>query len=161
MEAQGEVTYDADGKPLRMLGTMHDITLKKETESALRKSEEKFYKAFQTSPDWIVISRATDGLYLEVNNAFLQLTGYTWDEVIGHTSLELGIWEDRAQRAEMLKVLAEYGRVKNFPVVFRDKTGGRHRMRWSAEVMEYQGEACFIAVAREEPPADISGGNEG
>lgn len=161
VEAQGEVTYDANGNPLRMRGTFHDITLKKETESALRKSEEKFYKAFQTSPDWIVITRVSDGLYLEVNNAFLKLTGYSWDEVIGHTSLDLGIWEDPAQRVEMLKVLAEHGRVRNFPVWFCDKNGGRHRMRWSAEVMEYQGEACLIAVAREETATVVAGSDEG
>ncbi|ACM19262.1 sensor protein, DUF3365, PAS, PAS, PAS, PAS and PAS domain-containing, heme-binding [Geotalea daltonii FRC-32] len=146
---QGEVVFNEGGKPIRMVGTTQDITWRKETEDALRKSEEKFAKAFHASPDWIVITRAGDGKYIEVNEAFLEITGYSRDEVIGKTSTELGIWFDYRDRMLMLKLLNTNDLVRNLEVSFRIKSGELRTMLWSAEVIEYGEEACLIAVARD------------
>jgi len=65
-------------------------------------SEEKFSKAFRSSPDSITISALKDGRYVEVNDSCLRLLGYHREEVIGHTSIELNIWanpEDRTRNA--------------------------------------------------------------
>ncbi|WP_243369891.1 PAS domain S-box protein [Geotalea sp. SG265] len=146
---QGEVAFDEGGKPIRMDGTTQDITWRQEAEDALRRSEEKFAKAFHASPDWIVISRAGDGKYIEVNEAFLDITGYSREEVIGKTSTELGIWFDPRDRMLMLKCLNENSLVRNLEVSFRIKSGELRIMLWSAEVIEYGGEACLIAIARD------------
>lgn len=146
---QGEVTLDDEGKPLRMVGTLHDITERRRVEDALRQMEEKFSKAFHASPDWVVMSSASDGCYMEVNDAFLSLTGYSRDEIIGNTSVSLGIWVDPAERIRMLKRLDEYGTVRNLEVKFRMKSGDVRTMLWSADVIDYKGEACLIAVARD------------
>ena len=146
---QGEVTLDDQGRPLRMVGTLHDITERRRVEDALRQMEEKFSKAFHASPDWVVMSSASDGCYMEVNEAFLSLTGYARSEIIGNTSVSLGIWVDPAERVRMLKRLDEHGTVRNFEVRFRMKSGDIRTMLWSADVIEYKGEACLIAVARD------------
>jgi PAS domain S-box-containing protein len=146
---QGEVTLDETGKPLRMMGTVQDITERRRAEDALRLVEEKFSKAFHASPDWIVMSRAADGRYIEVNDAFLNTTGFAREEVLGHTSVELGIWVKPDERVRMLKLLDEHGVVRNYETTFRMKSGETRNMLWSAEVIEYNGEACLIAVSRD------------
>jgi len=149
VDCQGEVTYDRVGYPTRMVGTIQDITTRRKAEVSLRLMEEKFSMAFRNSPDWIVVTRVADGRYIEVNESYLQITGYSRDEVIGRTSVELGIWQDTKDRANMLKLLDEYGRVRNLEVRFRVKSGDIRTMLWSAEVIEYGGEACLIVVAHD------------
>ncbi|MBU5614279.1 PAS domain S-box protein [Geomonas azotofigens] len=149
LSARAEVTYDAQGRPLHMVGTAQDITWRLEAEEALRTSEEKFSKAFHASPDSIVITRAEDGTYIDVNEAFQEITGYTREEVIGKTSTELLLWADPDARMVMLKLLNEHGHVRNLDVRFRVKSGEIRELLWSADVIEYQGEACLIAISRD------------
>ncbi len=149
VDSQGEVTYDEAGHPLRMVGIIQDITVRRKAEESLRLMEEKFSMAFRNSPDWIVVTTVADGRYLEVNESFLQITGYTREEVIGSTSLNLGIWQDPKDRTNMLRILDEHGRVRNLETHFRVKSGEIRIMLWSAEVIEYVGEACLIVVAHD------------
>ncbi len=149
VDCQAEVTYDRADYPMRMVGTIQDITTRRKAEVSLRLMEEKFSMAFRNSPDWIVVTRIADGRYIEVNESYLQITGYSRDEVIGRTSVELGIWQDAKDRANMLKHLDEYGRVRNLEVHFRVKSGDVRTRLWSAEVIEYGEEACLIVVAHD------------
>ena len=131
------------------LGYFMDNTEQEMIKEALRQSEEKFQKAFRSSPDWMIISTLQDGIYLEVNEAFLQTTGYQSEEVIGKSSTELGIWTDPEQRDELHQVLKQHGRVCNAEVRFRIKTGEVLSVLWSAEVIDYEGKKCIIAVTRD------------
>ncbi len=131
------------------LGYFMDNTEQEMIKEALRQSEEKFQKAFRSSPDWMIISTLQDGIYLEVNEAFLQTTGYHSEEVIGKSSTELGIWTDPEQRDELHQVLKQHGRVCNAEVRFRIKTGQVLSVLWSAEVIDYEGKKCIIAVTRD------------
>jgi PAS domain S-box-containing protein len=149
ISARAEVVYDAHGTPLRMVGTSQDSTWRYEAEEALRGSEEKFSKAFHASPDSIVITRAEDGTYIDVNEAFQDSTGYLRDEVIGRSSIEVGLWADQDARMVMLRLLNEHGHVRNLDVRFRIKSGEIRELLWSADVIEYRGEACLIAISRD------------
>lgn len=150
ISARAEVTFDGQGNPLRMVGTNQDISWRVEAEQALRNSEEKFSKAFHASPDSIVITRADDGTYIDVNEAFQEMTGYSREEVIGRSSYaDLKLWVDPDARMMMLKLMNQYGHVRNLEVRFRVKSGEIKELLWSADVIEYGGEACLIAISRD------------
>jgi PAS domain S-box-containing protein len=93
-----------------ILGVLNDITERKQAENALRQSEERFAKAFHSSPDAIIISRLSDGLILEVNEGWHELTGYEPGEVFGRTTIELGIWVNVVDRSEIVSRLKKTNR---------------------------------------------------
>src|SRR5262249_37104278 len=57
-----------------------------------RQAEERFAKSFKANPQPMSLTRLEDGLYLDVNESFLAMSGYTREEVVGHTSIELKVW---------------------------------------------------------------------
>jgi len=132
-----------------VLGYFMDHTQYERAKEALALSEDKFHKAFRSSPTWFVISTLEDGFYVDVNEAFLRNTGYTKDEVLGRASSDLGVWVDPNMRAEMVKTLQEKGVVRNLEVDFRMKSGEIRHMLWTAEVIDYGDEKCLIAVTRD------------
>ena len=146
LESVTSIQYD--GKRA-VLGYFMDNTDREHANEALGLSEEKFHKAFRSSPDWIVISTLEDGFYIDVNEAFLETTGYRREEVIGRTSNELGIWADPEKRRKMVNVLHEEKKVRNLEAQFRMKSGEIRFVLWSAEVIDYGDEKCLIAVTRD------------
>jgi PAS domain S-box-containing protein len=149
VESQITPMLDADGTYVGALGTVRDITPLVESERALRLSEEKFAKAFHASPDWMAISRQSDGRFIDVNEGFERLTGYTRDEAVGHTSLELGVWTDAQSRAAFLSRLRERGMVTDFHYDLRRKDGELRQCLLSSVAIEVGGEACMISIVRD------------
>ena len=90
------------------------ISERERTEKALRQSEDKFLRAFRSSPDSIAITSVADGRYIDVNDGFCLATGFTREEVIGHTAQELGVWVDRGDRARMIAELETQGKLRDF-----------------------------------------------
>jgi PAS domain S-box-containing protein len=133
------------GEPF-MLAVATDISERKRIEEALRESEERFSKAFHASPGSISISRLSDGIFVEVNESFLRDKGYTREEVIGRSSLELEIWEDQEQHDRILRMLKEQGRVRNEPSQFRTKSGEIRKGYLSAELVSLGNEPCIIVL---------------
>ncbi len=126
-----------------------DITQRKEVEKALRLSEEKFSKAFRASPDWITISTIDEGRYIEVNDAFMRISGFSREEVIGRTSKELGIWADPSEREEMVTLLVKEGAVWNKEVHLRMRSGNVLTMLRSSQAIDYSGMRCIISVTHD------------
>jgi PAS domain S-box-containing protein len=135
---QGEVQH--------ILSHIYDITQRKEAENALRISEEKFSKAFDRSPLWVVITTLKEGRYLEANETFLQETGYTREEVIGHTSDELGLRLDSREREEFVRLLRKKGTVRNLEVKRRIRSGEIKDMLLSAEMLPMTDEDAMVVV---------------
>ncbi|MBW2707705.1 MAG: PAS domain S-box protein [Deltaproteobacteria bacterium] len=131
-----------------VLGYFMDNTKCIHTQEALNISEDKFAKAFRSSPEWFVIS-TLEGFYVDVNDAFLRTTGYTRSEILGRASVELGIWVDPQKRVDMVKILREKGVVRNLEVEFRMKSGEIRQMLWSAEMINYGNEKCLLAATRD------------
>jgi PAS domain S-box-containing protein len=126
---------------------MTGVIDRKRGEEALRLSEEKFSKAFQSSPAWVVISSYEDGRYIEVNEAFLKSVGFTREEVIGKTALELKIWANPEDRMLIISELQEKGFVKNREVKRRKKSGELLDILFSAEIIEIAGEKCMLSTS--------------
>ena len=143
------VSRGEDGSPLRMIGTHTDITDRKQMEEKLRLSEKKFSTAFRVSPDAINLTRLQDGTYLEINEGFSAITGYTAADVVGKTSLELDIWADPADRARLVSGLTEQGVVNNLEAQFRRKDGSTLTGIMSARVIEVEGELSLLSITRD------------
>jgi PAS domain S-box-containing protein len=126
-----------------------DITERKGAEEKMKNSEEKFRKAFVTSPDSININRLDDGLYVEINKGFTQILGFTEDEVIGKTSLELNIWENLTDRNKLVSGLLKNGYVENFEAKFSTKKGEIKNGLMSAAVIELNRIPHILSITRD------------
>ncbi|HKV38711.1 MAG TPA: PAS domain S-box protein, partial [Blastocatellia bacterium] len=143
IRSQTNVVYDEKtNKPIRLVGTAQDITERK-------KADERFHKAFNLSPEPMMIGTIIEGRYVDVNESFLRVTGYQREEVVGRTTLELNFFERPEDRARMVELLKQYGSVRNVEFTFRTKTGELRTALNSAEVMELAGEKCIIATFKD------------
>lgn len=129
--------------------TLRDISQQQRSEAALKASEEKFAKAFHSSPDAITITERDSGRYLEVNDGFCRLTGYRADEVIGHTVYEVGIWAEEKQRMALLAELELKGRVHHQEMLGRNKRGDILTVEVSVEPIMLNETACLLLTARD------------
>ncbi|MFE2008645.1 PAS domain S-box protein [Pseudomonas guariconensis] len=129
--------------------TLRDITQQQRAEAALKASEEKFAKAFHSSPDAITLTERSTGRYLEVNDGFCRLTGYSSAEVIGRTVYEIGIWADDKQRAALLTELRERGRVHHREMLGRNKRGDILTVEVSVEPLSLNEADCLLLTARD------------
>jgi PAS domain S-box-containing protein len=123
---------------------VRDITDRKLAEIALRLSEEKFAKSFRSSPHSMTISTLKDGRIIEVNDSFMQITGYSRDEVIGWRSHELGIWVHPTDRDKVVQTLQQQGSVRNLECQFRIKSGEIRTTLFSAEIIDINGISCIL-----------------
>lgn len=127
-----------------LCGISTDITEQKRVDEALRKSEEKYSKAFKASTEAIALTSMIDGTYVEVNDVFLEITGLQRDEVIGHTSVELNFWIDLNERQQFMEILSRNGSIKNFEVQYRIKNGEIRDFLVSSEIIEIEGKPCSL-----------------
>ncbi len=147
VEARARTAW-ISGRQVRVTA-LRDMTERKHAESVLRASENKFSIAFHTSPDSININRLTDGLYLDINQGFTDITGYTREDVLGRTSLEINIWANPADRARLVEGLQSQGLVKNLEATFRMKDGREKTGLMSARIIEINRERCILSITRD------------
>ncbi len=139
---------DLDGIPC-LLSVNHDITERKKGELALRESEEKFSKAFRSSPNPITILTLKDARYVEVNDTFVQITGFSREEVIGRTRNELNLWVNPSDSARVEQMLQEQGFIRNLETELYTKSGELRVVLFSAEVITLGGEPCMLCVTND------------
>jgi len=135
-------------KPI-VRGIAHDITDLKRAEKALRLSEERFSKAFQASPVAMSITTAGEGRFIEVNDSFVKQAGYSREELIGRTDMELGMWQEPAAHEHVVREMLARGRLRDFGMKFRTKTGEVLDTRFSVEPIELESGPCLLTVAED------------
>jgi PAS domain S-box-containing protein len=123
-----------------------DITERKRAEEALKKSEEKFSKAFRESPMALTLTSAKDHRYLDVNETFERITGWRRDEVIGRTPFDIGIWVDSTQRSEFVKRVLAEGAIRDCEVHFRSRDGTQRVGLGAGELIQIESEPCILSV---------------
>lgn len=154
--ATGETrTVEAHSSPIPFRGRtllfsiIHDVTERHRAETEARRSQEHFAKAFRSSPDGLVMSRRRDGLIIDLNDSMLQMLGYAREEVIGKTSTELGIFEHELDRQRAADVFDKTGRLRDFEMRVRRRTGEMRDVLLSAEQIDIDGEPCILSTIRD------------
>jgi PAS domain S-box-containing protein len=122
-----------------------------ETRRELALSEDKFSKAFHVNPDSININRLADGVYMDINAGFTQMTGYAAEDVIGRSSLpgDLGIWVRAEDRERLVRGLRRDGEVLNLEAEFRRKDGSTLTGLMSAHAIEVEGQECLLSITKD------------
>jgi diguanylate cyclase (GGDEF)-like protein/PAS domain S-box-containing protein len=129
--------------------TLRDITQQQRSEAALKASEEKFAKAFHSSPDAVSITERDTGRYVEVNDGFCRLTGYRAEEAIGLTLYQIGIWADENQRTTLLAELQVKGRIHHMDMLWHNKRGELLAVEVSVEPITLNETPCLLLTARD------------
>lgn len=119
---------------------------RRKAETELRKSEEKFSKAFQRSPLAFTLASLVDYRFIEVNDTFQRYTGWQRDEVVGRTPLEINLWVDTDQRSTFLAQLRAEGSVRRMELLFCAKDGHFWTGLVSSELIELNGEPCALSL---------------
>lgn len=144
--------YIFSAEPIRVDGTdciisnFFDITERKKLEEALRISEEKFSKSFRLAPISLAVTTLDTGKIVEVNDQFINHTGYRRQDIVGRTVYDINLWEPPGAREKSLAPL-KYGRaVKHIEILFRHQNGDIHNYIYSAEPIVLDGVNCIISI---------------
>jgi PAS domain S-box-containing protein len=148
------VLRDSDDRPRHYLVIILDISEQKRIEKALLESEETFSKAFHNASVLMAIVDLESGRYLDVNETSLALLGYTREEIIGRTAIEVGMAAaEDIQRRDML--LQKNGQVAGLEVKMRKKNGGVLHIQNSGQIVTIMGQKRLLSVS-----VDITGRRE-
>jgi len=102
-----------------------------------RRSEEKFSRIFHASPVTILISRLDSGCHVDVNDAFEQQFGWTREEALGKTALDIGLWPDARAHAHWLASLRQTGTLRDYETRLRTKSGEVRQVVAAAEIVGF------------------------
>ncbi len=125
---------------------VRDITERHAAQRAIKESEERFAKAFHAAPVAVTISTYSRGRYVDVNDSFCTLTGYTREEVIGYTNDELGLVPLEQLPVLGLEQLRNVGAVREVEFQIRTKQGDLRDVLISAELLELGGVPCVLGI---------------
>ncbi|MCI0394527.1 MAG: PAS domain S-box protein [Chloroflexi bacterium] len=128
---------------------VRDITERVRAEKALRQSEERFSRIFHASPVAISLTALPDERFLDVNESFLRLTGYSREEIIGHSSAELNLWPDPKKQARLARSLVGKQAVYGVELSFRRKTGEIVYTLTALELIELASQQCVLTLAHD------------
>lgn len=128
---------------------LDDITTRKRAEQALRDSEARFQAIFRGSPVAILLSRPGDGAILDANPAFLELLELRMEDILGRSTLDLGLWVNPAERETVLRQVRGGGRVKAMDAELRAVSGGTVSVIWSTELVVLDREQVLVNLIQD------------
>ena len=141
-------TIQHDERQIRVT-SLRDITERKRAEEATRESEARLRLAWETVPDALSISRLDDGTCVDVNNGYTVLTGYSREEILGKSCLDITMWHNPASRQSFLSCLEREGHVNNLEAKIRRKDGTLRTVLISAGLMPLNQRPHVLAVTKD------------
>ena len=126
-----------------------EISGLRQEEEKIRKSEEKFRIAYMTNPDLININRLSDGMYISINDGFTRILGYTEEDAIGRTSLDMNIWVNPEERIDLVNTLKAKGEIKNFETKFLSKDGNIVNGIMSSSLIDLDGVPHILSIIKD------------
>ncbi|HAV63224.1 MAG TPA: hypothetical protein DCY13_12770 [Verrucomicrobiales bacterium] len=127
-------------------GFFRDVTRRREEQAAARALQRQFEQVFRSAPLGITISTLAEGRFINVNETFVRMSGYSRDELVGRTSLEVGLWPDPGERDRLAAALREHGALRNFEYRHRTKNGEERCVLYSVERVELDGVTCALSM---------------
>ncbi len=115
----------------------------------ISESEERFSRAFRSTPEGVTISTIKEGRFIEANPAFLRMLGYTRKDLLGKTSAELSVWVDRCHRQTLLDLLGRSNPVQGYTTRFLNRKGDQVEVELSAERVSIAGNTCLLLLTRD------------
>lgn len=146
------VERDADGRPLRMLGTHTDLDAIKAAQAAQLAATQRFETLFRAAPDAIAVADRADGRFLQVNDAFCRWFGHAREQVLGRGAPELGLWADPRTWVDAVERVRAGETVQGLQGVARRRGGECFDVLVSAEAIDFDGRAALLVMLH-----DISG----
>ncbi|PAW66475.1 MAG: hypothetical protein B9S34_07920 [Opitutia bacterium Tous-C1TDCM] len=143
LELQGRLENLLAERTADLIRARHELEL---SLSAQRETQRYFETGFHASPALMSIASAVDGTLLEANPAFVRASGYSREELIGRTTLELGLWLQPAQRDDFLARIRRDKQVRDFEAEFRSKSGNIRALLLNADIIELGGSPCMLTV---------------
>ncbi|WP_109118758.1 EAL domain-containing protein [Azospirillum sp. TSO22-1] len=121
-----------------------DISARKAMENRMLQSEQKFAQLFAISPDPMIVAEIDTGRILDVNLSFVTGFGYAREEVLGRSTVEIGLWVDPSQRAATVEVMRRRGQLRNHEVDFRTTRGEVVTVLGSSAEVQIDGRSCWL-----------------
>jgi two-component system, cell cycle sensor histidine kinase and response regulator CckA len=152
LRIRGKTTFSGSGttnKSLSAEGIIYDITERKEAETAMKESEEKFRTAFMTGLDAFCITTVREGILIECNKEFEGVFGYSRDELLGNTTLHLNLWNDPADRQRILSLLTGKRLFKDLEIKGRRKDGTVFTASFSAGIISINSKLHVLSFIRD------------
>lgn len=145
VETSVSLLYDKEKRPTGFSGVIRDVTERKESEKALRLSEEMFSKAFRSSPSGMFIATIEEGKLLNVNDSLLKFTGYSLFELMGKNLPSINFFQDRSEVKRLIKILKQKGHIRHQEIKFSTFSGEIKTGVISAEMVKLWGNSCILA----------------
>ena len=140
--------FDENGDLRQIIEYGRDVTPQKKAEERLRESEERYRHILAVTPDVITITRVADGRYIEVNDFFCKITGYTREEALGRTPFDLNLFANPEDHQKLVDAITRDGEVQDLELPYRQKSGTVIDTLLSARRINLGGEDCLVAVTR-------------
>jgi PAS domain S-box-containing protein len=128
-----------------LMDSVWKVVDRKKAEEALHESEERFSKAYRTSPISFMIANMEDGRIIEVNDAFATISGFTREEALASSTLSLNMWVHEEDRQHMITTLHDGHAVIRQETMLRAKNGNILTVLLSAQVIQLGHRNCIIS----------------
>ena len=140
---------DNKGKIVGVVNIFRDVSENKKAERALAESEQKFRKVFSIGHDAFLISTLKESTVIDINERFAEMFGYTMDEVIGKSAIELGIWAKLSDRERIANQLKSQGKIENLEISCRRKSGESFPILLSVSLMQANNQQLVLSTVRD------------
>ena len=140
--------FDSAGQINGVIGYLRNVTDRKLSEAALKESEEKFSKIFASAPVLMSLTDIETGRFTEVNEESIKVSGFSREEIIGKTPTEIG-WIKGDDRANLLNLLNEKGRVDGLELKLYSKDGHAVECLYHGEIIQLRGKPHLLSISLE------------
>ncbi|MFN0728011.1 PAS domain S-box protein [Polaribacter gochangensis] len=146
VHSTAEISYNKNGKLLKMVGVLQDISKKKKAENNLKESQENFFKILKNSTAPIVLARLKDYEIINSNDAAAKFTGYSNDKLIGAKLFDIDIWDSKKESKIFIEKVKKNGKVKNYEASFTIKSEKNKIWLISGEIIIINNEEFILII---------------